>query len=168
MITKLNPFHRRVGDASVRQSETLLEVSEEGLPARIVGEGTSLSVAPQSSDISVNIMGGGTYQDSSRTHFIITITYQVGTDGGYWEQMYEDRVNGIERLLSLTSTTEDARSVRLNGGRASRYDNCHILTHVGYEDSDASASSFKSGTVTLYAPADAKTILRQYRPVQGV
>jgi|GEM_PF-3053844 len=168
MANKLNPHHRRVGDASSRQSEYLIEISENEKPVTIRGEITNFQVAPQYQAFGFNISGGGAYQDQSCTHYVITINYAFGTDGGYWEQMEIDRENGIERILSLTSTTEDMRSMRLNGGRASRYDNCHLMTHTDYENADSSSTTPRTGQVTLYAPRDAKTILRQFRPVQGV
>lgn len=168
MARKLNPFHRRVGDASSRQSEYLIEVSENGAPVTIRGEVTNFEVAPQYQDFSFNISGGGSYEDSMISHYIITITYAFGTDGGYWEQMAIDKENGINRDCALTATTEDIRSIQYNGGRAVRYNNCHIITHNDYENSDSSASSPRLGTVTLYAPRDAKVVLRQFRPTQGV
>jgi len=166
--TKLNPFHRRVGDAASRQSEYLVELSEEGVGYRIAGEVTNIQVVPQYANLAFPISGGGEYSDQTRTRYTITIDYVFGTDGGFWEQLEEDKEAGNMRYLSVTTTTEDVRSMRLNGGRASRYNDCHIETHTQYENANSSENSPRMGQVTLYAPVDSKAILRQFRPVQGV
>jgi len=165
MPKKLNPHHRVVGDAANRQSEFLVEIAEDGLPSAIRGEILTFNVAPQYSTISANIHGGGQYEDRTLQNYIITITYLVGSDGGYWEQIETDKLNGNKRYLSLVSSTRDARSLRLNGGRAVRYNDCHMLEHTDYENSDSSATSFRTGQATFYAPADAKVVLQQFRPV---
>jgi len=167
-IKKLNPFHRRVGDASVRQSEYLVEISEEGSPWSVLGEITQFGVTPQYSEISQNIMGGGAYVDSEITHFEINLSYLVGTDGGRWKRLEIEKRKGNIILIDITTTTEDRRSMRLNGGSATRYNGCHLLTHTERENRDSSANSFAIANVTIYAPSDAEEILREFRPVQGV
>ena len=158
---------RRVHQAAVRSKFTLVEISEAGSPVTLRGEMTSINVVPQYENFTVPVLGGGTETDTSLTHYVITLNYVVGTDGGFWEQMEIDKLAGNQRHISPVLTTDDPRSRRVNGGRVSRYNECHMLTHTGYEDADSSNNTAKTAQVTLHAPFDSKVVLSQFNPVQG-
>jgi len=162
---RLNPMGRKTGKKTIRNSECIIEIGEEGLPHQLRGELTSIQKSSQYASRSLNILGWGAWETRSNTHNVFTVTFPVGTDEGFWEQMEIDLDNGVDRTFAATITTEDSKSMRLNGGRTVRYNDCHMLEYTGYEDSDASESSTRMATVVFYAPRnqDSNKVLRQFR-----
>jgi len=166
-MSKLNPFHRRVGDASIRESESLIEFSVDGGTPEIAGELNAFESAEQTQEFSTAVLGGGGYTDSSVTHYLITFSGNVGTDGSRWEIMHEEKQKGIIHNVAFTATTEDVRSVRLNGGRVTMYSDCHMLTYTE-AGANATGTGAKTFTATFYCPVDGKETLKHFLPVQGV
>ena len=168
MAKQLNRYHRKVGDASLRQSEYIVDIGMDGSAHTLRGEILSIGVAPNYSNFSFNISGGGSYQDSRRSHFEITMTYAFGTDGNFWEDLAERKEDGEDEQFAITILSEDQRSRRLNGGRVVRYNNWHLLTHTDYDDANSDETTPRRGQVTIYAPRDAKKVIRKFKAVQGV
>lgn len=168
MAQLLNPKHRQVVNAAVKGSESIVEILEEGRAGRIMGEMSTFNINEVTVNMDVPVAGGGIGQQTRLTRYEGTATFVVGTDGGYWEELIYDMRRGYIRHLTFITTTEDPATVRLNGGRVSSYSNVEVLTLTDMEQTDGGATGPKLAQITFWADVGAKTIIRQYLPVQEV
>ena len=165
-----NIFKRVVGDSAVRASEHVLDISIDGSPYVLRGEMAAFAVAPNTSNFSVRIMGTGgkQYNDQAISSHTLTITYNVGTDGSIWDDVWMRKLNGEQPEISIMSTKDDPRSVRKNGGRVMHWQNCRIVNHSGYDDANGGGTTNAvEGTVTLET-MDTPVLVQRFRPVQEI
>ena len=168
--TGRNRYKRDVGDAAVRASEHILEISVDGSPYQLRGEMAAFAVSPNTSSFSVRIMGTGgkQYNDQAISSHAFTITYNVGTDGSFWDDIWFRKLNGEQPNINIISTKEDPRSIRKNGGRVMNYQNCRILNHASFDDANGGGTTNAvEGTVTLET-MDSPVLVKRFKPVQGL
>ena len=165
-----NVFKRQVGDAAIRASEHVLEISIDGTPYTLKGEMSAFVVASNSSNFTVPILGTGgkEYNDQAISSHTLTLTYNVGTDGSIWDEVWFRKLDGYQPDISVMSTKDDWRSVRKNGGRAIHYPHCRIINHSGYDDASGSGTGTAvQGTVTLET-MDTPKLIQKFKPVQAI
>lgn len=164
----LNPFARAVGKSADRRSEQLVEVSVDGGTPIICAEVFNVNVDQVSRNFAINMLGvdGTPFEDEFGFAWRLTMQYHVGTDGSRWERWFYEKRQGIYHDFLLTTTNEDIRTVRRNGGSVYQYSDIILLSVNSYNNSDANSSDAKSGNIVMFARE--QTPLRYYQPVQGV
>ena len=164
-----NIFKRQVGDAAVRANEHILEISVDGQPYRLRGEMSAFSAASNASNFNVPMLGTGgkEYNDQAVSSYTLTLTYNVGTDGSFWDSVWDRKSSGEQPEIAIMSTKEDPRSLSRNGGRAINYTSCRIVNHTGFDDASGSSTTSVQGTVTLET-MDKPVLIQRFRSVQSL
>ena len=163
-----NRYKRVVGDSAIRASEHTLYIAVDGSPYAQRGEIAAFSVASNTSNFTVRIMdtGGAQYNDQAVTSHTLTVVYNVGTDGSFWDDIWMRKLTGEQPILDIISDKLDFRSARKNGGRIINWLNCRIVNHSGYDDANGGGTTNAvEGTVTLET-MDKPVPIQRFRLVQ--
>jgi len=164
MPKQRNPFARTVTRNTMRGTETVVTILEDGVSPRVIGEFITFSANKSQNVEDIPIGGESGFRFRKRTSATREweATFYTGTDGNFWEQMDIDEDAGTHRpFVFITSDRDDtARDV---GERVREYSYCRLNT---YTDSGMSSDGRK--ITTIGGTYESYKLIKGFDAIQGV
>jgi len=162
--THRNPYKNIVTRSVLRASEKVVTIIEEGQAPRIIGEFITFEANSATSNIDVPIGGqsGDVTQKIGPASNTWTATYYIGSDGSWWEKLWQDVRNGIDRPFIMITSTKDDGS-HLVGERIKRYSETRLTNATGL---DTMAADNTPSVGTLSGTFEEDEIIQGFTPIQ--